>query len=259
MKRQARQKTAASEPLITLDRAPVFMINWWNADYSPFTIGNENLAEFIGRLRQNLGEMRDVLNKRFEQLGKDNAAEKKNRLIIAEFLTKATWAYKAACALRPFLPHFSQTWPNWLYVDWVYRLEEVYTKCFAVAHIFGNDTESQAGLRGLVTDFAKTGGISKNGTSNEDGLRASEWAYYLAYFSATNRHPRAYQKFGELMTKLGTLVSNRYPKVAESLAWHINHRLHNETHGFGNPRITSPEKIALVERMTTLVATLEQN
>ena len=144
-----------------------------------------------------------------------------------------------------------------LYVDWIFRLEEVYTKCLSIVYIFGTDCEKHQARINLLHDFVHMGGITDD-SGPGSGLDPTITAYYRAFFSSTNRHPLAYQRFGELISELAELVQKKYPKAAPNLSRSIVYLLESETHGFASKSISSPAKVAMIEVLQQVVAALKE-
>lgn len=250
---------SASHQFITLTQGPVFVLAWtggtYGPDYSQLKVGDLPLDQFLDGIGAELIKLQKELNQLFKKINREDPVNGVNRPIFARFMEAATWAMHQASLLNPLLKHYRACPTNFLYVDWVFRLEEVYTKCLAVIYIFGMDGERSAAYASLLHDFVHMGGISKDGGPG-NGLETSMMAYYMAFFSSTNRHPMVYHRFGEFVEKLGDLVCQEYPKAAAQLASSIDYRLRSDTHGFAFSAITSPAKTAMLEVLRHSVETL---
>lgn len=243
--------TDQKRPFITLRRGPCLVLFWTGGpavncpDYR-----GENIHKFLDRTFERMKGLAVNLNRMYETL--PEASQYKKAKILRHFLGVGQWAFTVAKELRPYLAYFSVLPINTLYVDYVYRLEEIYTKCFSAAHLYGEFDESLVGLHGLLTDFQIAGGIACNGQPG-NGIMQSELGYYAAYTWLAPREPIFYRRYAELMEALAEMVIRDYPTVAEKLGFQIKYRLESKNSGFGNPDIFSLAKTEMLERVRAVV------
>lgn len=238
-------------PFITLGRGPRFVLFWTGGpgvkcpDYK-----GEKIQVFLDRTFEKMKGLRKSLNEKYEELADANPTSKTK--ILRHFLGVGHWAFATAMELRPYMEYYRVLPTNTLYVDYIYRLEEIYCKCFTAAHLFGESDESLVGLRGLLTDFEIAGGIAPDGNPGS-GIMASELSYYSNYNWLALRTPILYRRYPELMEALAEMVIRDYPAVAKSLGFQIKYRLESKDSGFGNPEIFSPEKSEMLQKLRTVV------
>ena len=252
--------TSVKQEFITLDRGPFWVVHWCGGHYGPaysnLKVGDQTLEQFLEFVWTRLTVLQKQLNEIFKGINTEDLKDEANRLAIGRFMENATWAMSTALLLRPYMEHYNGCPTNFLYVDFIFRLEEIYTKCLAAAYIFGTDCEMEQAHVNLVHDFVHMGGISDDGGPG-NGLGESVTAYYRAFFSATNRHPLAYQKFGEFISRLAKLVQKEHPKAVEKLSWNIKWLLESDTHGFASKLFISPAKSAMLEVLQKVVTDLQ--
>ena len=243
--------TDRKRPFITLQRGPFSVLFWTGGpaincpDYK-----GEKIQKFLDRTLKRMIDLRVNLNRKYEMLPESNQGQKLK--ILRHFLGVGHWAFATAMELRPYLDYFAVQPTNTLYVDYVHRLEEVYVKCFAAAHLFGESDESLVGLRALLTDFQIAGGITPDGNPGK-GINSSEQTYYSVYCWLASGTPIFYQCYAELVEALAEMVIRDYPAVAKRLGSQIKYRLESKDDGFGDPEISSPEETEMLRKVRTVV------
>lgn len=176
-----------------------------------------SLGIFLDLLLARLTGLKEKLDQSFISLNKEDPSDPANRPVIAEFLSAASWAYALVMELLPHEVACFHGPTSPLRRHYIEPLEEIITKCFTAAHMFGNEDESAVGLRGLLTDFELNGGIDRKTGKSGQGFSLSLMNYHLGYFEATGRHPLAYRKFGELIVEIANLVKGTYPETSFAL------------------------------------------
>lgn len=249
-----KQSDRTPQELITLEvRQCGFVVYGLGAGANKCSFQGEPLLVFLEKIMKKMFTLKTELNRNFRKLKKDDLSDLRNRTIIKRYLEVGSWAYAVAVNLRPFAFFCKDGPTNPLYFFYIQRLEEIFTKCFAVAHIFGLPDERIAGEQGLLTDFALNGGVELETGKIGWGFNTSILVYYIAYFNTTiGRHPLTYERFGELITSITRFVENHYPKIILPLAKQIKDFLENEAPGFANKKITSPAKLSMVEKLTKI-------
>ncbi len=216
-------KTA--QPFITLvpDKSGFQVLFWTRGvtrDLSSLPHGEEggNLQQFLNRVGEKLFELQPNLNEEYLQIDRSASRVPKNIQLTRRFNGVGSWAYAMACEIDPHQRELQGIPRNFLYRDFIYPLEEVYTKTFAMAHVFGGEDESAVGLRGLLTDFRCFGAINPDGGPGH-GLSIAVRAHIRAYFEPPHeKEVILYQRFGALNHAIFTLVVNHYPRVVRPLA-----------------------------------------
>jgi hypothetical protein len=205
------------------------------------------LPEALDQIHEQLLAYPASLNEAWAKLNKDVDSNPANRPLIGQFLTVAAWAYALSVELSPHTEACQDGPTNPLSHMFIGPLEQIFTNCFAAAHMFGTKDESMVGLRGLLTDFHTNGGIELRTGTKGPGFERSFRLYFEAYFCTIERHPNAYNCFGELLREIGSLVSEKYPRVAPRLMGHIDSLVSQQIGGFATPGITSPAKTAMLK------------
>lgn len=235
---------------ISLRRGPFFVAFWTGGTsgppYDQVQVGPTTLQKFLEHLRKQLLGTRSRLDSLHKGINHDDLSCGYNRKIMRRMLKASEWAMGTAWTLCPLMEQ--------LYVDWIYPLEEIYTKTAATAYIYGNEPERRKGLQILLHDFAYMGGISKDGGAGA-GLGDSVGAYYRAFLEPNNFDPLMYRRFGEFVFELSNLVRGKYPKAAKDLAWHLKWLLDER---FTRTDITAPERAQMLVALRTSAADLER-
>lgn len=214
------------------------------------------LLPFLQELEKQFPTLRDTLNQAHDSLDKVNPANPENQGKINKLLLTGAWAYALVRELQPFQKACLHGPTDPLRHFILLRLEEIYTKCFGAAHMYGATEDGLLGLHGLLTDFEANGGVDTTCGGVGVGFNVSMSDYFLAYFAPTDREAIVYQRFGELIEALTQMIVNRYPKVVPTFSAHINHLIIDENLGFASTKFTSEAKTALIEKLKKLHADL---
>ncbi len=253
---------SASQWFLTMRRGPCFILHWTGGYgsplYSQLEFKGQTLDDFLRYVWKKFRSLQKGLNRLFTKLDFDAPNNPTNKRVFAKFMDSAIWAMSAAIDIRPYLDHYTHDPTNFLYIDFVFRLEEIYTKCLSLVYIFGDKTQKQQAYINLLHDFVQMGGISADGGPGH-GLDCSITAYYRAFFSSTMRHAMAYQRFGALIADLAKLVQEKYPKAANKLAGSVDHLLKSATCGFSSTEFSSPAKSAMIEVLQQVVTDLQSS
>jgi len=252
--RKARQrKNKTDREFISLEVHQVgFVVYGLGAGARDAVYRGAPLVPFLDELWKRFGREKNELNALYLKLDKENQHARSNQRIIQRFLLTAQWAYALAVDLNPFQKQCFDGPTNPLRFFYIQRLEEIFTRCFAAAHCYGAPDESMAGLRGLLTDFEVNGGIDGKTGEEGDGFYLSFLMYYRGYFVPAERRPVAYERFGELLDAVATLVQEHYPKVVPRFRRHLTELLTEENHGFASTAIRSQAKTTLIQKITEL-------
>lgn len=248
-------KTAEKQEFITLEVSQIgFVVYGIGPGAKNYTYRGEVLMDFLENLWKKMWGLKDELNKAWDSLDKKNPESPKNLPFIKKILAVGWWAYALAVELKPFTKASVDGHP--LRRMFLERLEEIFTKCFAAAHLYGLPDESIVGLRGLLTDFEVNGGIDQKTGKEGCGFGTSLLIYYIAYFASTNRKPLAYERFGELMEALAALIANRYPRVSPRFVEHLTCLVEETNFGFGSKEVQSEAKTQMLEKLAGLKESL---
>ncbi|MEN9613841.1 MAG: hypothetical protein RLZZ347_148 [Candidatus Parcubacteria bacterium] len=210
------------------------------------------LLPFLQRLEEDFPKLRDTLNETHDSLDKIRPENPENQAKIHKLLLTGAWAYALTLELQPFQKACLHGPTNPLRHFILLRLEEIYTKCFAAAHMYGAPDESLIGLHGLLTDFEVNGGINTLNGDVGSGFHTSVHDYFMAYFAPNSREAIVYERFGELIHAITEIITTQYPKVVTALGAHINHLIVDEHLGFASSKFTSDTKTALIEKLKRL-------
>ncbi len=252
-----KKNTSKKREFITLEVSTIgFVVYGLGAGAKDCIYRGKPLPEFLERLFKRLVALKTVLNKIWSSLDKEDPENRCNRAGIRKILATAAWAYATILEIQHFAERCVDGPTNPLRHFWLTRLEEIYTKCFAAAHLYGSPDERMVGLCGLLTDFEVNGGIDHKTHGEGRGFDGSLMTYYCAYFSFTNREPFVYERFGELMEAIASLIVSRYPKVAESFGEYIARRIEDTPYGFGSKEVQSPAKTIMLEKLEVLKSSL---
>lgn len=256
--RKQHNRTLNMKELVTLEVNYVGLVVYGiGAGAEKCSFRGEILADFLQKLWDKMFTLKDNLNKSWEKLDRNNPNHPENRAIMQEFLSTGAWAFALCMELAPFAPHCLHGPTNPLQMMFLRRLEEIFTKCFAAAHMYGNPDESMVALQGLVTDFETNGGINLKTGEAGTNLHWSIFVYFLAYFVPNNLEQVTYERFGELVGAIAARVASEYPEASEKLGLEIANLLSNTEQGFGRKHITSPAKTAMIEKLEGVVGMLE--
>lgn len=245
-------------PLVTLRHGFAPVAHWSGGSgypsYEQLRYGTGTLLEFLKTVHAKMLELKSSLDLEYRRLDRVNVNNHANRRIIRKFLRTASWAYEVARTLYPYLKYYRGAPTKFLYTHFIYLLEEIFTKCYAKAMVYGVGKESRTGMRGLLRDFEFNGGIHGNGEPGNVSLSLD--TYFLGFASSSSGCPRGYRKYAEFLEELVDLVVQKYPKVATAISTSIRFRLESKTHGFGTSYV-SVAKTAMIERLTKVVSDLQ--
>ena len=250
---QTVKSESVKREFITLEVSQVgFVVYGIGPGANKCSFHGQPLPQFLDSLWRKMAVLKVELNQSWDKLDKQNRHNPQNMFIIEKFIGVGFAAYSLAVDLASFAPHCMYGPTDPLRHIFIQRLEEIFTKCFSAAHMFGDLEESVAGLRGLLTDFEVNGGIDHKTGNAGSGLNVSVYLYYVAHFWQEAREPICYQRFGELIEAITLMINTRYPKAAEAFAASIVGLLESSAHGFAN-KFTSEPKAALLEKLSSLV------
>lgn len=261
MSTEAAQATVKQQPFITLSCRPRFVLHWTGGpripDLDKVAYLDTTVKKFLPRLVSKMLGIKETLNAQFDRILVHLVSPSDTRFFLRKVLGYAAWAYAQACELRPVAEMFAKLPENHFYGQYIFTLEEIYTKCFALAHIVGDEDEAMVGLRGLLTDFENTGVLADDGKVNEYGIGDSLRQYFVAYFHSQKLPAIRYARFADLMSATTSLVLGKFPLAKKILSEEIASRIFSEDCGFGRKDITSPEKTAMLGRLDKLVQKLK--
>jgi len=218
----------------------------------------EILVDFLGRLRKKMEKLASELNQAWKALDKANPESPRNRDIIQKMLQAGFWAYAQTLEIQIYNKECVYGITSPLHDIIVNPLENIYMRCFAAAHMWGDLDEKMLGLNGLLTDFEVNGGIDHKTGDKGNGFGKSLLDYYIAYFAQNQRGTEAYLAFGELIDALFQMTKKRYPKILTELAKAIRSRMTETYYGFGNKEVTSPAKVALLSKLEAITQPYEE-
>jgi hypothetical protein len=196
---------------------------------------------------------KDRLNVLFARLDKTDSKNSDTHTCVEECLKTGWWALSLVMELAPFQSKCAHGPTNPLRFFFLQRLEEILTKCFTAAYMFGNADQQMVGLRGLVTDFQSNGGVNLQTGEPGAGLYHSLCMYFDAHFWPNDREAFVYEKFGDLVCELGNLVRHQHPKCKMAFSEVVRRML---GHQFGRKDITSAPKTLMVAKLNSLSAQL---
>ena len=210
------------------------------------TVQGKQLNVFLEELQKKMLLAKKTLNKKWEAFDKDNLLNPANISTVETCLHHAARAFALTLELNQYrgVCVYGPTDP--LYVIYIQRLEEIFTKCFTAAWIYGNPEQIMVGLHGLITDFQINGGVDTKTGEEGSGMLTSLNAYLRACFEPNVREPIAYQKFAELVQKLARTVKQHHPKCCAPLADDIRVIIKQGfSHDFTSlPKTTALQKLA---------------
>jgi len=214
-------------------------------------VQDKKLIDFLNELQGKMLLTQKTLNKRWKVFDKNNLFCSANSATIETCLRHAARAFATTLELHPYCDvcRYGPTDP--LYVVYIQRLEEIFTKCFTVAWMYGNPEQSMVGLCGLLTDFQINGGVDMKDGGEGGGMAVSLYAYHRAHFEPNNREPIVYQKFTEMLRKLSETVKRSYPKCRIPLAGSIGRMISGPC--FNRTDITSPTKTEALQCLADIV------
>lgn len=240
--------------LITLEVSEIgFVVYGIGPGARGCTFEDEPLLTYLDRVWKKMWRLKTVLNQSWQKLDRENLNSRKNRAIIGRYLSVAAWALALARELGPFQKACLHGPTNPLRSIIIVRLEEIFTKCFVAAHIYGNTDERVIARTGLLTDFEVNGGVNHKTGGVGEGFGLSISDYYLAHFAPNGREPIIYERFGDLIARVGDLIANFYPNLAVSFVREIKYLLESPDRGFGNPKVTSLAKSAMMDDFSKLI------
>lgn len=243
----------SKKELITLEVSKIgFVVYGIGSGANHVSYRGKILMDFLNELMARMVAVKDELNQAWDSLDRSDLGDPRNLPIIQKFLATGSWAYALTLELQPFTKDCIDGPTDPLRKMFIERLEEIYTKCFAMAHLFGLPDESMVGLQGILTDFEVNGGINHETNEEGAGFSLSLLLYFIAYFYATDREPILYQRFGEAMEAIETRMVARYPATALVFAKHISRLIKETPFGFGSKEIQSEAKTKMLEKLARL-------
>lgn len=217
--------------------------------YSEYPYQDGTLEDFLERVWAQMLIYRDTLNAAYAQIDQEKPGDPSYAPHVELFLRGAHWAFAVARELNPFIPHFRRGPMNDLYQRVVYPLEEIFTKCFAAAHLHGDYFSKIIGLAGLLMDFRHT---------SEDNISSAVLLYYIAYTQPTrepHRYPHVYcgwRELAEALIRQEAVGEGKRSKRLTELVRYLLHNIDDPQFGFGNPGSSSPAKDGMREQIRTL-------
>ncbi len=212
------------------------------------------LDKYLDRLRKKMFDIKCRLNTLWDLMDKENPDHPCTVKLVELCLKTGWWALSLAMELEPFQERCRYGSTNPLRFLFIRHLEEVFTKCFTTAWIFGNTEQQAIGLRGLITDFQSNGGVHLVTGEPGNGLRTTLFSHYNAHFAPNDREKFVYEKFLDLMVTLATIVEEQHPKCRIEFARAISFMIQNH---FGQKDITSPAKTVMLQRLVSLANHLD--
>ncbi len=251
-------KNQSEKEFITFEGSQIGFVTYglgggaWRVHYR-----GEALADFLKQLEPKMLALQKELNETWKWIDTERLENPANRLTMQKILATGSWAYALTLDMIPFQEHCLDGPTNPLRFYFIQRLEEIYLQCFSTAHVYGNPDESMIGLRGLLTDFEHNGGIDKKTGGPGAGFNSTILRCFQGHFWPATYAPLMYQRFGELVDKIGTALISDYPKTSLSLYNLITSMMTAEHGGFASTTIRSEAKSQMLERLKLLMAKLD--
>lgn len=218
----------------------------------------QKLEEVVALVQEKMVRFKNELNPLWDELDKGNPDNPKNHGIAGKFLEAGNWALTYAMELSPFVDACRHGPTSPLRSHVIGLLDELCTKGFAVAHMYGDFDTRLLALRGLLTDFHLNGGVMLEQGGAGTGFYNSFNMYDRAYFSDTVVRNHSYNRFGELVAEIVKL-RHTYPKLSfpfrtRMLAFIKDPR---ENGGFVS-EYSSPEKTAMLAGFQNIIDSIDR-
>jgi hypothetical protein len=241
------------EEFVTLEVSQMgFVIRGIGPGAHKCTYRGEPLVDFLEKLWKKFAPLKNKLNTAWDSLDKTDSKNPANAEHIQTIMAAGSWAFALILELQPFTRKCLYGPTDPLRSLYILRLEEICTKCFAAAHLYGQPDESMVGLRGLLIDFETNGGINLKTGEKGCGFDTSIRTYFVAYFAHTSREAIIYERFGDLLEAIGMQIKEQYPKVGAPFEAELGRMLQEGNHGFAGKEFQSEAKTGLIKRITTL-------
>lgn len=235
-----------------------FVVYGFGSGISKCVLRGQKLEETVALVQVKMHEFKDSLNSLWHELDKDNPDNPDNHRIAGKFLEAGNWALVYAMELSPFVDACRHGPTSPLRSHVINLLDELSTKGFAVAHMYGDFDTRLLALRGLLTDFHLNGGVMLEQGEVGTGFYYSFNIYYRAYFSDPVIRSHAYNRFGELVAEISKLRYT-YPNIAQSIRDRIEAFIKEpkERGGFVSEH-TSPEKTVMLAGFQNIIDSIDR-
>ncbi|MDR3558069.1 MAG: hypothetical protein P4L61_00910 [Candidatus Pacebacteria bacterium] len=217
-------------------------------------VQGKKFIDFLEELKSKMLRAQATLNQKWKTFDTENQSNPSNIATVETCLRHATRAFATTLELVPYCEACCYGPTNPLYVEYIQRLEEIFTKCFTVAWMYGNPEQSMIGLHGLITDFQVNGGVDMKNGERGNGMYRSLCEYHRAHFEPNDRRPLVYQKYAEMIRRLSETVKRYYPQCYAPLAESI--RMVTFAGQCFSQEIASPAKSSALEGLATIANSL---
>jgi hypothetical protein len=235
-----------------------FVVFGFGSGIKRCVLRGQKLEDVVALVQAKMHGFKESLNPLWDELDKENPDNPKNHGIAGKFLEAGNWALTYAMELLPFVDACRDGPTNPLRSHVINFLDELSTKGFAVAHMYGDFDTRLLALRGLLTDFHLNGGVMLEQGGAGTGFYNSFNMYDRAYFSDPVVRNHSYNRFGELVAEIVKL-RHTYPKLAQPFRTRMEAFIKDprERGGFVS-EYTSPEKTVMLAGFQNIIDSIDR-
>ncbi|MFA6295008.1 MAG: hypothetical protein WC666_01120 [Candidatus Paceibacterota bacterium] len=209
------------------------------------------LDEFVQR------EMREIkrdVNSMVVTICNPDSDKSKRDEMIEKCLSYGQWAFAMAMTLIPLSQVCADGPTDPMGVLIIKPLEEIFTKCFALAHVYGNVYQQIIGMQGLMTDFFRFGGIKPGTTEIGTGFKTSLNMYYMAYINKIilGNNPQCYDRYADLLIEIFEQLVKDYPQAGLKMSKYIKDLITSLNMSDDYPEFFEQEA-KIIERFSTVL------